>query len=258
MGRHVRVGLVLALGVVLIASSCKRTEDAAQKDDPDPTAQSSGATPDDEAGDESAEGTMVDDEASGESDEAPMPTDDTRAPAMTAFAANKGFYEMAFEPDAGWHQHAISIDDVAPGHIRGRVVVDQGIGPQGRAPKPDEKQFLLAWQAEPDDDPRRLRFAVGVGDFQPTRYAFDLFLCEGDAMTRCEAVDGHDVTLQGTVRTGEADPRKVVATPMPEPEPAWDGWESLPRGDEGVEQPDPDSAPAAIDQPDELVPESDD
>ncbi len=123
-----------------------------------------------------------------------------------------GFYEMRFEPGEAWHSHSLEIETVTP-KLRGRVVIDRGIGPQGRMPNPDEEAHLLGFEATPSGD--GFAFSVECGTLQPLEYSFKLQ----------RAADG---SLTGTVDCSGTE-MAVVCTPTEAPvEPGRPSWENLP------------------------------
>lgn len=124
-----------------------------------------------------------------------------------------GFYEMRFEPGDAWHSHSLEIETVEPA-LRGRVVIDRGIGPQGRMPNPDEEAHLLGFEATSSGE--GLEFTVECGALHPLRYSFKL-------------QRGADGSLTGSVDCSGTK-MQVVCTPAEAPvEPGRPSWDMLPR-----------------------------
>ena len=121
------------------------------------------------------------------SEQSKATTKKMRVPSIFAspFEAAAGRYEMNLSSDAGWHHNLLEIDRVDRKTILGSVSIDLSIGPEGRAPTPDEKVHKVAFHAVVDPDPNRLHFSLIVGKVSPFRYTFDLYLCPQAGTERC-------------------------------------------------------------------------
>jgi len=115
---------------------------------------------------------------------------ETRTPATPAAAGGLleavGRYALSLDSDAGWHRNILEIGALEGGAVSGLVSIDLGIGPEGRAPTPDEKVHTLSFRTTHDSaEPYRLRFSVTVGQMSAALYTFDLHLCPHAGPQRC-------------------------------------------------------------------------
>lgn len=135
-------------------------------------------------------------------EDAPAPTEEAFEQGWEAL---RGRHSLRLASDASWHRHSLEVLSVAPGAIDGVVSIDQGIGPQGRAPTPDEKLHTVRFRATRDAEaPGRLRFSLIVGELDPAVYTFNLHLCPLSGATRCDdAASDAAPHLRGVVIVGE-------------------------------------------------------
>ena len=127
-----------------------------------------------------------------------------------------GQWAMAFDDDPGWHHHALELTSVVDGQLVGAVVVDRSLGPEARAPGPDEATHRVALRVGTEGDGRRLRATVPVGTFAPVDYTFDLSLCPAAGPERCtRGSDGDELWIEGEVRIGGRDGLGVLARTAP-------------------------------------------
>lgn len=125
-----------------------------------------------------------------------------------------GFFPLHFESDPGWHRHWLHVESVEFGAVRGRIVIDRGIGPEARLPRPDEAAHLVAFSAPWSGD-GALAFEVETGVLDVVSYSFRLRL---DLKAR---------TIEGTVRRGPHPEETVTGREEPLPDHAGPGGSGL-------------------------------
>ena len=118
-----------------------------------------------------------------------------------------GQFLLTLETDAPWHRNTLTLDAAARSGV---VVIDRGIGPEGRAPSPDEILHEVPFVAE--DAAQHLVFSVTIGTLNRTAYRFELWPCPEAGATHCTG----DARLQGTARV---DGQTVRATAHSRPAP---------------------------------------
>jgi len=100
------------------------------------------------------------------------------APSEVRGGGCEGEYDLHFSQDRGWHRNQIIIESVDAEAVKGRVVIDLGIGPEARAPMPDERAWTLPFTAKRSAKSERLAFSVTVGERSPVEYSFTLFFID--------------------------------------------------------------------------------
>lgn len=85
-----------------------------------------------------------------------------------------GSYTLVMTEDAAWHRNVLVIDSADSSGVHGKVTLDWGLGPEARAPKPDERThevpFVGRWSKSGG-----LHFEVEVGHDEPVLYTFELY-----------------------------------------------------------------------------------
>jgi len=121
----------------------------------------------------------------------------------------KGAYVLQFGEDVGWHSNTLMISGTDNGVVRGTVGIDWNLGPEARAPKPDEKLHNLPFEGRWSKS-GAIHFTVTVGG--QTSYAFELFPMHG----RFEGFVGV-VTVDTTVKDGlqRAGPARMGVVALP-------------------------------------------
>ena len=82
-----------------------------------------------------------------------------------------GAYDLRLDHDTSWHRGTLELADDG---AHGTVVIDLGLGPEGRAPTPDEKAWRLPFTTVATKS-GALRFEVVVGAAPAQRWSFELF-----------------------------------------------------------------------------------
>jgi hypothetical protein len=90
----------------------------------------------------------------------------------------EGEYTLHFSQDRGWHRNGIIIESVDSEQVTGKVIIDLNIGPQARAPMPDERAWTMPFAAKRHANTDRIAFSVTVGEIEPVEYSFTLFFID--------------------------------------------------------------------------------
>ncbi len=144
--------------------------------------------------------------------EASAPSSPDRAPRSPFL----GRHDLTLSPDSSWHRHALEITAVSDAVVEGVVTIDLGIGPEGRAPGPDEIVHQAAFKAPRGPDPHRLRLSVTIGDLDPTLVTLDLWACpEAGAVTCGQGGDGARLTGTATFESQRAGSSSLDALARP-------------------------------------------
>jgi len=116
-----------------------------------------------------------------------------------AFASNElaGTYDLLLSDDPGWHGNLLTVTSSSDDVLKGTVSIDWGLGPQARAPQPDERVHVLPFTARRDKS-GAYRFTVEVGKQAPTRYDFEIYVLRREATWLAGTV-----TLQRVVEKGD-------------------------------------------------------
>lgn len=108
-----------------------------------------------------------------------------------------GTYDLLLSDDVGWHSNLLTISSSSDDALKGTVSIDWGLGPQARAPGPDEKVHVVPFTAKRDRS-GAYRFSVQVGKETPTRYGFELYVIKREATWLAGSV-----TVQRVLKKGE-------------------------------------------------------
>ena len=85
-----------------------------------------------------------------------------------------GRYELQFSDQPGWQHHELVVEAADSHGVRGRLVLDRGLGPADRMPNPDERIHQVPFQGRRDED-GAFRFQVRFGEVLPVRQSYELF-----------------------------------------------------------------------------------
>lgn len=126
--------------------------------------------------------------------------------AAGAFAAEGpvGRYELQFSGQPGWQRHELVVEAEDARQVRGRLVLDRGIGPQDRMPNPDERIHRVPFQGRRDGD-GTVRFEVRFGEVLPVRQSYELYRVR----------DRWVGVMTESSGAGRSRRRGVLATPRP-------------------------------------------
>lgn len=106
-----------------------------------------------------------------------------------------GRYKLWISGDAEWHQNALEVSALNGDDLEGTLEVDLGLGPEGRAPEPDEILHKLPFKAHRAAEGQPYVAEILVGTVQPKVYRFELYPIE-------PGKSWSGVALLGSRRTG--------------------------------------------------------
>lgn len=112
-----------------------------------------------------------------------------------------GNYTLVMTEDAAWHRHVLVIESADSSGAKGVLKLDRGLGPEARAPLPDERVHELPFTGRWSKS-GGLHFEVVVGQEQPLHYSFELY-----------PVRRGTAALVGVV-TVSAETREITAGPV--------------------------------------------
>lgn len=88
-----------------------------------------------------------------------------------------GTYTLVMTEDAAWHRNVLVLDSVDGNEVRGKLKLDWGLGPEARAPKPDERTHEVPFEGRMSKS-GGLHFEVEVGQEERVLYTFELYPVE--------------------------------------------------------------------------------